>query len=58
MEKVNIHLEKLLDKANKEKKMLRHMAYHYLTWNNICKTRVKRLKAKAKKRFKEQKRER
>lgn len=31
LERVNIHLEKLLEKANKEKKMLRHMAYHYMT---------------------------
>lgn len=46
LERVNIHLEKLLEKANKEKRMLHHMAYHYLTWNKICKTRVKRLKAK------------
>ena len=46
LERVNIHLEKFLDKANKEKKMLCHMVYHYLTRNKICKTRVKRLKAK------------
>ena len=30
LERMNIHLEKMLEKANKEKKMLRHMAYHYL----------------------------
>jgi len=46
LERVNIHLQKMLEKANKEKKMLCHMAYHYLTRNKICKTRVKRLKAK------------
>lgn len=46
LERENIHLDKMLDKANKEKKMLRHMADHYLTQNKICKTRVKRLKAK------------
>jgi len=46
LERVNIHLEKMLDKANKEKKMLCHMAYHYLARNKICKTRVKGLKAK------------
>jgi len=38
----------MLEKANKEKKMLRHVAYHYLTQNKICKTRVKRLKVKLK----------
>jgi len=48
LERVNIHLENVLEKANKEKKMLRHMAYHYLTWNKICKIRVKKLKAKLK----------
>ncbi len=31
LERAKIHLEKILEKANKEKKMLRHMAYHYLT---------------------------
>ena len=44
--RVNIHLEKLLDKANKEKKIFRHMAYHYLAWNKICKPRIRSLKAK------------
>jgi len=46
LERVNVHLEKLLDKANKEKNMLRHMAYHYLARNKICKSRVRSLKAK------------
>ena len=46
LERVNIHLEKFLDKANKEKKVLRHMAYHYLAWNKICKTRIRSLKGK------------
>ena len=48
MERVNIHLEKLLDKANKEKKMLRHMYYQYLARNKICTTRISSLKAKLK----------
>ena len=48
LERKNIHQEKFLEKADKEKKMLCHMAYHYLTQNKICKTRVKRLKAKLK----------
>ena len=29
IERVNIHLEKLLEKANKENNMLRHMKNHY-----------------------------
>lgn len=41
-----MHLEKFLEKENKEKKMLHQMAYHYLTWNKICNARTKRLKAK------------
>ena len=48
LERVNIHLEKLLDRANKEKKMLRHMAYHYLARNKICKSRINGLKSKLK----------
>jgi len=48
LERVNIHLEKMLDKSNKEKKLLCHMAYHYLAQNKICKTRINSLKAKLK----------
>lgn len=46
LERVNIHLEKLLEKANTEKKMLRHMAYHYMTQNKICNIRIRKLKAR------------
>ena len=55
LERVNIHLEKLLDKANKEKNMLCHMDYHYLARNKICKTRIKSLKAKLKRALKAKK---
>jgi len=48
LERVNIHLEKMIDKANKEKKMMHYMAYHYLARNRICKTRINVLKAKLK----------
>ena len=37
LERVNIHLNKLLYKANKEKNMLRHVAYHYLAQKKIVK---------------------
>jgi len=37
LERVSFHLEKLFDMGNKEKKMLQHMAYHYLAQNKICK---------------------
>jgi len=45
LEKMNSNLEKLLDKENKEKNMLRHMAYHYLVQSKICKTMIRYLKA-------------
>ena len=48
LERVNMHVEKMIDKANKEKKMLHYMAYHYLALNRICKTRINGLKAKLK----------
>ena len=44
-----MHLKKLLEKANKEKNMLRHMANHYWVRNHVCKARIKILKAKLKK---------
>ena len=56
LERVNIHLEKLLEKANKENNMLRHMANHYWAKNHVCKARIKILKAKLKKASKRRKR--
>ena len=44
-----MHLEKMLEKANKEKSMFRNMAYHYLARNKVCKARIRILKAKLKK---------
>ena len=44
-----MHLEKMLEKANNEKNMLRNMAYHYLARNKVCKARIKILKTKLKK---------
>jgi len=49
LERANMHLEKLLEKSNKEKKKLRHMAFHYFARNKICKTRIMSLKAKLRK---------
>ena len=37
LERVNIHLEKLLEKSNKEKNMLKHMKNHYWARNHVCK---------------------
>lgn len=31
LERVNLHLEKLLQKANRDNQMIRHLAYHYGT---------------------------
>ena len=41
--------EKMLEKANKQKNMLRNMAYHYLSRNMVYKARIRILKAKLKK---------
>ena len=49
IERENMHLEKLLEKENKEKKMLRHMAFYYLVRNKIFKVSIRTLKAKLRK---------
>ena len=36
LQRVDIHLEKMLEKANKEKNMLRHMANHYWARNHVA----------------------
>ena len=41
--------ERMLEKANNEKKILRHMAKHYWVRNHMCKARIRILKAKLKK---------
>ena len=55
LERANIHLERLLEKANKEKDLLRHMAFHYMARNTVCKVRITSLKAKLKKASERQK---
>ena len=55
LEKTNMHLEKMFEKANKQKMMLRHMAYHYLARNKICKARIRTLKAKLRKALRKRK---
>ena len=49
LERVNMHLERLLDKAKKELALLRHMAFHYRARNMSTKARIKSLKAKLRK---------
>ena len=56
LERVNIHLEGLLKKANRDKALLRHMAFHYMARNKVCKAQIRNLKAKLKKAIRKQKR--
>ena len=56
LERVNIHLEKLLDKTNKENNMLKHMKNHYWARNHVCKARIKILKARLRRALKRRKR--
>ena len=44
--RVNIHLEKILAKENKDKDMLRHMKNHYWAHTHVCKATIKILKAR------------
>ena len=53
---VNIHLEKLLEKANREKDMLRHMKGHYWARMHVCKAKVKILKRRLSEALKRRKR--
>ena len=48
-------MERKLEKANKEKKLLRHMVVHYMARNKVCKARIKNLISKLKKASKRQK---
>ena len=45
LERVNIHLERRLEKAMNDKNMLRNMAYHYFSRNMVCQARIGSLKA-------------
>jgi len=57
LERVKIHLERHLDKANRDKALLRHMAFHYMVQNKVCKAQIRNLKAKLRKASKRQKRQ-
>jgi len=58
LKRVNMHLERLLDKAGKDRALLRYMAFHYMARNKVCKARIRNLKAKLRKAIKKQKRQR
>ena len=57
LERVNMHLERLLDNADKDHALLRHMAFHYRARNMSAKAQIRRLKAKLSKATKEVKEE-
>lgn len=54
LDKVNDHLENLLEKSNRDNQLPRHMAHHYQTRNMICSIKVKQLKNKLKETLKDQ----
>jgi len=49
LKRTNMHLERLLDKANKDLALLRHMEFHYRARNMSAKAQIKSLKAKLRK---------
>jgi len=57
LERVNMHLERLLDKADKDLSLLRHMAFHYTARNMSAKAQIKSLEAKLRKTTKKEKEE-
>ena len=58
LNRVNEHLDKLLEKENKDNQFLRHMAHHYQAQNMIANVKVKQLENKLKEAKKDQKDER
>ena len=57
LERINIHLERLLEKADRDKALLIHMAFHYRAHNMSSKARIRSLKEKLKKATKKQNRQ-
>ena len=55
LERVNIHLEKKLEKTINENNMLRNLSYHYLSRNMVCEARIRSLKEKLKRASRRQK---
>lgn len=41
LDKVNFHVENLLDKANRDNKLQKKMAIHYYTRNQVAKVKIK-----------------
>ena len=57
LEHINIQLERLLEKADKDKTILRWMVYHYRAWNMSSKAQIRSLKAKLRRATQRQKRQ-
>ena len=53
--RVKTHLEKLLEKENRDKDMLRHMKTHYWARMHVCKAKMKILKRRLSKALKRRK---
>jgi len=49
LERTNMHLKGLLDKADKDLALLRHMAFHYRARNMSAKAQIKSVKANLRK---------
>jgi len=48
LDRVSLYLEKLLQRANRDNHIIRHMARHYSTRNKILNIRVKQMKTRLK----------
>lgn len=57
LERVNMHLDKMFNKAYKDNTLLRHMALHYRARNLSLRAGIRNLKAKLRKATKREKRE-
>lgn len=55
LDRVNFHLEKLIERANRDHQIIRHMSFHYRTRNKICNIRVKKMKIRLKQALKHKK---
>ena len=55
LERINVHLERLLEKADRDKTILRRMVYHYRARNMSAKARIRSLKVKLSRATKRQK---
>ena len=49
LERVNMHLERLLDRDDQDLSLLRNMAFHYRVRNMSAQARIRNLKAKLRK---------